>query len=322
MRLALYTGARQFAIIFAAGLLIKLFVCDSVKMDGSQMEPALLQGDRMLILKAPYATPIINGIFSHENKQAVVALPAPAGTKTILRVAAVSGDTVSVDNGQFYRNRYASERFRKDTVSLDVIAAEYSPADFMAPYRVPAPKDYIAFGELTLRDLIFAYSALRQEKSNARIKAFAMIGDSIIENYRIENFSFYSGPIDSIPDELALNWFFWDRLQGYLNILNSGGGDDGDGDGGGNAIGNWSGERVQLAFSVFKGKKEIAGFKVKKRYMFLMGDNWTGAKDSRYFGPVASGRVRGRPVMTLWGWHTGEDGKTRFGGGRIFKFVR
>lgn len=283
-RMVFYRGAKRFAFILAAGLFLKFFVCDSVRVDGSQMEPTVLSGDRILMLKAPYAAPVLKKFFDVENNLTVASHPESGGVCTILRIAALSGDTVSIDAGQFYRNCCAVDAIRKDTALYKLLPADCSPADFMAPYRVPAPGDTIAFAGLTLRNLIFAYAALRQEKSNISLKAFAMAGDSIIAGYRIKDFPLYNGAIDSIPEEFSDDWFFWDRLREYM-AANA---EDAD-------------APPQLAFSVFKGAKEITGFRVKKRYLFLMGDNWTGAEDSRYFGPVRLDNVRGRPVMRLWG---------------------
>jgi len=283
-RIVFYQGLRWFAIILAAGLVLKFFVCDSVRVDGSQMEPTVKAGDRVLLMKVPYAAPLFKNLFAVENKLTIAELPKEDGARTILRIAAVSGDTVSVYAGQLYRDCDAVLGIAKDTTRYNLLPAEYSPADFMSPYRVPAPGDTITFAELTLRDLIFTYAVMRQERSHITLKAFALAGDSIISGYRIKDFALYNGPIDSIPKELAVDWFFWDRLREYMNV---------------------SAEdpevKPQLAFSIFKGSNEITGFRVKKRYMFLMGDNWSGAKDSRYFGAVRIDDVKGRPVMRLWG---------------------
>jgi len=283
-RMVFYRGTKRFAFILAAGLFLKSFVCDSVRVDGSQMEPAVLAGDRILLMKTPYASPVLKDFFDVENTLTVAELPEKGAGRTILRIAALSGDTASIDAGRFFRNCCPLETVRKDTSRYDLLPADCSPADFMAPYRVPAPGDTVTFAGLTLRDLIFAYAALRQEKPRVALRAFAMIGDSIIDGYRIKGFQFYSGPMDSIPEKFSDDWFFWDRLREHMRT---------------NAENADS--PPQLAFSVFNGAKEITGFRVKKRYLFLMGDNWTGAKDSRYFGPVRLDSVKGRPVMRLWG---------------------
>ncbi|MDR2694518.1 MAG: S26 family signal peptidase [Chitinispirillales bacterium] len=283
-RMVLYRGVKRFAIILAVGLVFKFFVCDSVRVEGSQMEPGVKAGDRVLLMKAPYATPQLNKFFAIRNKLTVASLPGKGAGMTILRIAAVSGDTASVDAGRFYFNGYAVRGLEKDTARYGVLPAEYSPADFMALYRVPAPGDTITFDGLTLRDLVFAYTVLRQEKSGVRLRAFAMAGDSIIGGYRIKDFSLYSGSIDSIPEELSADWFFWDRLREYMRMQ-----------------GEETDVKPQLAFSLFRGAKELTGFRVNERYLFLMGDNWSGAKDSRYFGAVRLDRVVGRPVITLWG---------------------
>lgn len=282
-RMVFYRGAKRFALILAAGLFLKCFVCDSVRVDGSQAEPAVLAGDRILLMKAPYAMPVLKKFFNVENNLAVAALPR-SSVCTVLRIAAISGDTASIDAGQFFRNCCAVDAVRKDTARYSLLPADCSPADFMAPYRVPAPGDTVTFAGLTLRDLVFAYATLRQEKHSVKLMAFAVAGDSIIYGYRIKNFSLYSGPIDSVPEKFSGDWFFWDRLREYMKTNSEN-----------------SDAAPQLAFSIFRGSKEITGFRVKKRYLFLMGDNWTGAEDSRYFGPVRLDNVKGRPVMRLWG---------------------
>ncbi|MDR2577656.1 MAG: signal peptidase I [Chitinispirillales bacterium] len=302
LRLALRSGAGQFVLVLAIGLLIKLFVFDSIKIDGLQMEPAIRAGDRVLLFKAPYTIPLVRNFFTHAGKPVIVNFPGK-NTKTVLRIAAVSGDTVYVSYGQFYRNRYPIEKLHKDMERFGIIPSKFSPIDFMPVYVIPSPKDSIIFSELTLRDLIFTYSILRQENANARLKAFIMVGDSAIGNYYIKDFSLYSGRLDSIPKEFYTDWFFWDRLQEYLYMTADG-------------------ETPQLAFSVFKGNREITGFRVKKRYIFLVGDNWNEAKDSRYFGPVVSTNVLSRPVATLWGVRVDENGKRRFDFKKICRAIR
>jgi signal peptidase I len=300
LRAVFKMGAWSFFIVLGAGLTIKFFVLDSVKINGIQMEPAIMAGDRLLIFKTPYVIP---GGFIRPQKPVVATLP-DKNANTILRIAATSGDIISIDEGQFYRNGQPIERFHKDIEEFSVISAEFSPSDFMPPFKIPEPGDSITFAELSMRDLIFAYSILRQERSKIRLKPFVVMDENLIDDYVIKDFILYNGPIDEIPDSLTADWFFWDRLQEFFSI--TAGGEKG----------------AQLAFSVFKGNREITGFTVKKQYAFLIGDNWNGAKDSRYFGPVIINNVQGRVFMALWGFKVDEYGKRKLNWGRIFRFIK
>jgi len=282
MRMALKNGVKSFFILLAVGFLIKLFIVDSVKVKGMQMEPSVQAGERILFLKTPYATPAIRRLFTRENMPVVASLPDWSAV-TVLRIAAASGDTVKISAGQLYRDRVEIERFGKDIEHHAIVPPRYSPVDNMPTYRIPAPRDSLVFAGMSARDLIFAYSVLRQERQNVRLKAHIVDGGHSIYNYVIKDFSFYSGRIDSIPEAFHADWFFWERLQGYLDMTAQ------------------PGKKPRLAFTVYRGGKEITGFKVRKQYVFLIGDNWNDAMDSRYFGPVISTNIVGRPVLILWG---------------------
>jgi type IV secretory pathway protease TraF len=82
------------------------------------------------------------------------------------------------------------------------------------------------------------------------------------------------------------------------------------------------GKKAQLAFSVLKNGKEVTNFRVKNRYVFVLGDNWSGAKDSRHFGPLPRANITGRAFMTLWGTRLNDKGKKKLDWGRIVRFVR
>jgi len=303
LRAIFKTGAWSFFIVLGTGLAIKFFVIDAVKINGAQMEPAVMSGDRLLIFKTPYITPGIRNGFIRPEKTVVAAFP-DRSANTILRIAATSGDIISIDEGQFYRNGQPIEKFHKDTEAFSIIPAEYSPADFMPPFKLPESGDSITFADLDMRDFIFAYSILRQEKSKIRIKPFIVRDSSVIDDYEISDFALYSGPVSEIPDSLSADWFFWDRLQEFFKIT---AGDE---------------KSAQIAFSVFKGNREVTGFRVKKQYVFLIGDNWNGAKDSRYFGPVVISNIQGSAFLALWGSRVDDEGKRRWDWGRVFRLIK
>jgi len=304
--LAIYGGIKQFVIVLAVGVALKLAVFDSLKINGSQMDPAIRQGDRILIFKTPYIVPFLKNMSNGGRGNPVVISLADRNTNTVMRVAAVSGDTVSIDSGKFYLNGAAVENFAKDTEIHGVIPAEYSQSDFMGKIRIPAPNDSIDFQALNMHDFIFAYSVFRQEVPGARLKAQIMAGGALNGDFMIKDFALYRGRLDSIPEDLHTDWFFWERLQSYLSMTAE----------------QQDGGSPQLAFSVLRNGKEVGGFRVKNRYLFVLGDNWNGAKDSRHLGPLPRANIKGRPFMTLWGANIDEKGKKHLNWGRIVRFVR
>ncbi len=304
LRLSIYKGVKQFLLFAGVGLLIKLTVLDSLVVKGMQMAPQVRAGDRILTFGTPYL-PGISNLFVRPRRGKPVVFKTPIEGKTaLLRTAAVSGDTVSVSNGLFF----LGNRPMVDPSSAqndNVLPADYSPRDFMAPYRVPAPGDSLNLTKLPLRDFFFTFSVLKQENPGTayQLQTSLIVDDTLSNSYFIKDFSLYKGRLDSIPEQFRRDWFFWDRLQEYLRMTMNDANPD-------------------LQFRVLdQDGQEVNGFRVKNRYIFLLGDNWQRSLDSRYFGPVRTNAVKGRALMTLWGFGADSNGKRKLNFSRFGRII-
>lgn len=304
-RLALYRGSKQFLLVLGAGILIKFAFLDSIVVNGSQMSPGVGKGDRIILLRTPYL-PGLRTLFSGPKRGKPVLCRLPGRKEnTLLRITAVSGDTAAVDSGTFQIGSQTPEKtVDKSRKKTEILPADFSPRDFMEPYRIPAPGDSIRFDELSLRDFFFSFSVLRQEnpESPYDVHATIFIDDTASNTYFIRDFTLYRGTLDSVPEHLRHNWFFWDRLQEYLRMT----------------LGD---KDFRLEFSVTQDGNFVEGFTVKDRYLFLLGDNRENALDSRYYGPINSSLVFGRPVMTLWSFVENSPGRRSFSFSRFGRFI-
>ncbi|MCA9576464.1 MAG: signal peptidase I [Polyangiales bacterium] len=94
----------------ALALFIRIVFFEAFAIDGPSMEPSLLNGDRVVVAKYPY------GLFLPFSREAiftwgspevgdVVIVKSPADEEDIVkRVIGVAGDTVSMVDGQVFRN--------------------------------------------------------------------------------------------------------------------------------------------------------------------------------------------------------------------------
>lgn len=282
LRLALYKGIRQFLLLLILGLVVKLLFLDSVVIKGVQMNPGVKKGERIVIFKTPYLPGLKTLLSKSARGKPVVSRFPDTEQTTFLRIAAISGDTATVDSGSFYIGSQTKIQKNADD-DVVILPPDYSPRDFMHPYRVPAPGDKILFDTLSLRDFFFSFSALRQENPKKRfdLEITLIKNDTASKSYFIKDFVLYRGRLDSIPKPLQYDWYFWDRLQKFLEVIHSG-------------------EKPRLQFAVFENGSVVEGFRIRSRFVFLLADNWQGAVDSRYFGPVISSHLKGRPLMSLW----------------------
>ena len=282
------------------GLLIKAFIIDSVVIEGNQMSPALLKGDRIAYFKTPYAIP---GFSPLPRRGTPVLFRSPTDNQpNVLRISSFSGDTVAIDSGVLYTN---TTPFEFSSVKEDVvIPPSYSPRDFFESYSIPGPGDSITLSSLSTRDYLFSFSILLQEypEKNIELNATVFSGDSAIDNYYVEDFTLYSGPLDQIPEHLKHDPVFWQRLESHLEQDSS--------------------KQLRVEFSALKDDNEIDLFTVNGNYVFLIADNWLEGLDSRYFGPVNSSLIFGRPFGVLWSHQFDDDGSRHLIKSRIGKFIR
>ncbi len=287
----LYRSIIQISVILGVGILVKISFVDVIRMSGNQMHPTVLSGDRLLVFRSPYLPMFKKMIKPGYKKPVLFRMSSGKNKLGCLRIAALSTDTVSIDNGMFINLANPALTFPFIGKDDQIHPEDYSPRDYFKPYRVPATGDTILLDSLCSRDLFFAVSVIKQEKpeKSIAVKPLLFIDDSLANNYQISGFTLYTGSIDSIPSELSTDWFFWVRLENYLKQVNTQ-------------------RTVSLSFAVKFDQTRIHHYIVKNDYVFLLADNWNSGLDSRYFGPVKSSNIIGRVFSVLWSYER-EPGK-------------
>jgi signal peptidase I len=293
-RMVLYRMARQAAFIVIVVLIVKIILFDIVTVRGDQMAPSIIRGDRLLSLRLPYL-PVLPSSFGRSRGTAVLftfpagqkLFPGLGGQRGFLRIAGISGDTVAVDSGVFRNSRLKSDKpFRSGgSIPGDIVPADYSSRDFLDPMRIPSPGDTVRLDSADLTRFFWNVSVIRQENpsSNFSLKTQIAFNDTVVPDFRLIDFALYKGPIDSLPESLRFDWFFWKRLKEYLR----------------QSSGN---QAVTLSFALYKDTIRLTKYTVQRRYLFLLADNWKAGLDSRYFGPIAASRVFARPLFTVWSY--------------------
>lgn len=86
------------AVIIA--LVLKFFIVDFVRVDGSSMYPTLQNGNRVVVNKIGYT-------FGDPDYGDIVILAYDQNTEYVKRVIGKGGDTISISNNVVYRNGVA-----------------------------------------------------------------------------------------------------------------------------------------------------------------------------------------------------------------------
>lgn len=304
-RLTTYQILKFLMLITACGLIIQYAICDSVLIKSDHMEPLLHNGDRVIVSKLPVHQPL-NWIFKlHQTQPVIFTFPHHPGKRGCLRIGAMPGDTVNIQDGMFTLANIPGLVFAGNPDTTQLLPGEYSPRDNLIPYRIPEPADTLMLDSLSIRDFIFCYSIITQENPHKhyRLKPVLYIDDSLTNDYIIKDFSLYTGAFDSIADSLHTDWFFWDRLNAFLGSLHSD-------------------NKITLTFLLMEDQSIINFYCVKDKFYFLISDNWCGGYDSRYFGPVISSNVNGHVVGVLWSFAPDRSGLNGLRGRRIFKIIK
>lgn len=304
-RIFLYNLFKRSLIIVVAAFFIKIFLLDSALINGNQMSPSIIKGDRVLLFRLPHISFLSRYSGIRLRTPVVFRFPFEVNKLGCLRIAGISGDTVSVDSGVFHNSRKPDLAFRKEFEKKDLVPADFSSRDFFRNYRIPKPGDKLNLDSLSLRDFFFTLSVIRQENPNSKfdLKPNLFIDDSISNDYIINDFSLYKGKIDSIPSQNRFDWLFWNHLQEYLkNSLN--------------------GRIFSLKFSFSIDNTELHSYVVKDRYLFLLADNWTDGLDSRFMGPVRRNSVYGNAVFVLWSFDNNKQDGNHFRLNRLGRIVR
>lgn len=304
-RVITYRIVKFAVIVLLCAAAIKLFVLDTVLVRTDQMEPALADGDRVLVLKLLRVWPLSELFLPSRASPVVFANPVIGGKPSILRVAAVSGDSVVIRRG-------SCRILNKRTVARSSLPAgeeplppEYSPRDSMPLYVVPAKGTTVALDSLPLRDFFFAAALIRQEHPGERfsVRPLVFVNGAAADTLYTRDFSLYKGRIDSVPAQYEFDWFFWDRMRDYLSH-------------------SQTGKEVTLAFSLLRSGQQMYGYTFTKSCIFLLADDWQKGFDSRYFGPVVASSVKGRAVCVLWSFGPPGSGELRLKANRFFRIIK
>lgn len=303
LRLRIYYSVKLILITIILAFFVKFFLFSIIKISGQQMEPTILNGDRLLIFKR-YSIQLFSFLFKPAYNKIVLFNYDRSKKPFLLRVAAKSNDVIRIDSGVVYVNNSNSQKinlFKPE--SNELIPSEYSPRDFFEPYKVPAKGELITLSKTSLRDLFFALEIIKQENPNKKIeiKTQIFIGDSIKKDYKIEKFYLYEGSLDSVPDSLN-NWFFWTKLKEFLDYTKEK-------------------DRVLLYFSISIDSIVIDEYQVKNNYLFLLADNRKEGLDSRFIGPISISNCIGTPVMVLFSIGKDLNKKTKIRFKRIGRLI-
>ena len=305
LRITVYRAVKVLLVTALVAVLVKTTLFDTVQCSGGQMEPTILKGDRLLVMRIRML-PLLR-VFLSPPVDKVIAFRSPfqVGRIGLLRLAACGGDTIGIDSGRVRTHR-SVERTRSFSGQLpEIVPAEFSPRDFFPWYRVPRKNDLLLLNRLSLRDFFFARTVVQQEhpRQNVTIRPVLLLDDSVCTGYAPADFSLYSGVLDSVPDSLRYNWFFWNRLEEYL-------------------FQKHDTRKVSLYFTLLLDSVELTEYRVTDDYYFLLADNRKAGFDSRYAGPVRSSLCNGTVKAVLWSYGDNDRGKMRFRFNRLGRFVQ
>jgi|WetSurMetagenome_2_1015567.scaffolds.fasta_scaffold00025_47 hypothetical protein len=282
-RIIAYRIVKYFVLVAAFAAAVKLLVLDTVAIRTDQMETALADGDRAVVLKLPYAWPLAGLFLPLRGDPVVFSNPALQGKPSVLRVAAVSGDSVVIGGGACrVLNKRSSARSALPGGEKP-LPPEYSPRDSMPLYVLPKRGTTVSLDSLPPRDFFFAASLIRQEhpREHFSVRPLVFVDGAPADTIRAVDFALYKGRLDSVPARYEFDWFFWDRVRDYLSH-------------------SQTGKNVHLSFALLRGGERMYGYTFSGSCIFLLADDWQKGFDSRYFGPVLSSSVRGRIVAVLW----------------------
>jgi signal peptidase I len=304
-RIIFYRIVKYAALVALVSVAVKFFLFDTVLVRTDQMEPALQNGDRVVVFTTFHAWPL-SALFVPLRKSPVVfANPQQAGKPSCLRVAAVSGDSIVVSSGKcLILNKHAAA-FSSKAPSEEPLPPDYSPRDSMPLYRMPGKGTSVSLDSLSLRDFFFAASLIRQEnpKEAFEVKPALFVDGAPKDSLYLKDFYLYKGMLDSVPARFEYDWFFWDRMRDYL-------------------VKSYTDKNVFLGFVLQRNGVRMMDYTFKKSCIFLVADDWQKGFDSRYFGPVVASSVKGRVICVLWSFGDKSSGEHYFRINRLFKIIR
>ncbi|HUI93693.1 MAG TPA: S26 family signal peptidase [Chitinivibrionales bacterium] len=304
-RVAVYRIVKFTFLVALVALAIKFFLLDTFPVRTDQMDPAIKDGDRVVVFKTLHVWPFNVFLVPLRKSPVVFANPQTGRKPSCLRVAAVSGDSIVISSGKcLILNRHTSA-FSSKSPFEELLPPDYSPRDSMPAYCLPRKGATVSLDSLSLRDFFFAASLIHQENPGDifRMKPAVFFDGTPADSFVVKDFYLYKGRLDSVPAKFEYDWFFWDRMRDYLVKSNNG-------------------KNVQLCFALERNGARMYDYTFKKTGIFLIADDWQKGFDSRYFGPVVSSSVKGRIICVLWSFGKSVEGKSYFRIDRLFKIIK
>ena len=305
LRISLYRIVKFFALFLMAALIVKYALIDTVLVTTDQMAPTMLGGDRVCIFRIPYYAPFNSIALSARGAPVIMEHPLFAKTLGCLRVAGLSGDSMTISRGAFTIADKPGLVFGAPLPAEDALPLAFSPRDSMTPYKMPSKGDTINLDSLSVRDFFYASAMVRQENPKAicNVSAALSINGALSNDYSVKDFPLYKGPLNALPKKFEYDWFFWDRLKEYLSR-------------------RLSGKDVSLSVGFFMNATRVSRYVVKEQFVFLLADDWRKGFDSRYFGPVRARSIRGRVLFVLWSTRSKGQTGSFFRMDRLIKVVK
>ncbi len=303
-RIWIYRQVKRGVLLFLILFIVKIFVIDTIHIATDQMQPTISPGDQVLLWKLPFA-PSWPHLFKPHPNTVVVIKDAINKRHTCQRIVAVAGDTVAISNGMLKTRRPRIDSMHHIPYGMQALPPSYSPRDTMEAYCIPRKGEYLELDTLSLRDFFFSVAMIRAENSH---NAYTIVPEVFINgtplmNPPLADFSLFPKPIKDVPDSLAFNYFFWDRMKAYLSSV-------------------YNDKTVTVIFSLFEGKTKLFRYHLKESYIFLLADDWCNGYDSRYTGPAKVSSISGQVVCVLWSHSPQKKGIAGIRFNRLLRFIR
>lgn len=303
-RVIIYRIVMRLSILLVVVLAVKFLLLDTVEIRTNQMFPTLREGDRAVLLRLRSHFPL-NPIWGmHIGTIVVLGDAGSAERWNCLRVAGLPGDTVWALDGIFDNTSRRLPRRVHWSTATDTLPAEYSPRDNMPAYCVPRRGDVFSLDSLGFRDFFFTTGIIRQQNPGKRyiVRPALYVDGQLRAGYSVNDFTLYKGNLDSVPEPLRSDWFFWERLRDHL-------------------VRAMANREAWLSFSLWEGGAMVARYRMKESCIFVLADSWAAGFDSRYFGPVSASAVKGTVHLVLWSVRPRSEKGFRLRLSRIFRII-
>jgi signal peptidase I len=299
LRSILFDYAEVIAGTLVLALLIKFLFIGSYQVTRDEMAGTLLEGDRIFTNNAVYGVKIPFSDMSipgpgkiGQNQIVLFRNPENPEKTSILRCVAVSGQTVEIKDKQLFIDSvpflFPPTLAEKDDI---IIQAKYLPRDNLPLIKIPGAGELIQLQGLSLIQFGYTESLLRQENPDWDLKTTAMLYiDSVPCPYW--DLSSYAGSqdIEHPSDkegrgmEGILENCSWLELNNILQFLKS----------------RYPDKEIGFDLHFVLNSDTLQDYRVKYPCIYVMGDNWDNARDSRFWGFLSEHSVISRTILVYW----------------------